>query len=160
VNFGRNDFYIRKARVQDVETIHKNVMACAKHGLMLPRAFTELYSHMRDYYVIAPREGGGEVKGCCALSLCWKDIAEVRSLMVDEDMRGRGWGKRLVEACLSEALTLGFYKVFTLTYQVEFFHNIGFEEVDKNELPQKVWADCIHCVKFPDCDETALLIEL
>ncbi|WP_306439218.1 N-acetyltransferase, partial [Oceanidesulfovibrio indonesiensis] len=142
--------------MQDVETIHQSILVCAKDVLMLPRAFTVLYSHMRDHYVIDPREGQGPIKGCFALSLCWKDDAEVLSLMVAEARRGRGWGKRLVEECLSEALTLGFYKVFSVTYQVDFFHSLGFEEVDKNELPQKVWSDCIHCAKLPNCDQTAM----
>ena len=48
-------------------------------------------------------------------------------------------------------------RVFALTYQVEFFHKLGFEEIDKTLLPQKIWADCIKCVKFPDCDETAMI---
>ncbi len=154
-----SEYYIRKARLADVEAIHSLVNACANQGMMLPRARTQLYSHLRDYYVLAPREKG-PVQACCALSLCWEAVAEVRSLAVAESLQRQGWGKRLVEACLSEAVTLGFYRVFTLTYQVAFFERLDFREVDKAELPQKIWAECIHCAKFPECDETAMLIEL
>jgi amino-acid N-acetyltransferase len=84
----------------------------------------------------------------------------VRSLVVGEGQRGLGLGRKLVEACLSEAVTLGIYRVFTLTYVVDFFKDMGFVVVSKDILPQKIWADCLSCHKFPDCDETAMLIEL
>jgi amino-acid N-acetyltransferase len=65
-----------------------------------------------------------------------------------------------VEACLSEAVTLGFNQIFALTYETGFFFSHGFQEVPKQRLPNKIWADCVKCVKFPDCDETAVLLEL
>jgi amino-acid N-acetyltransferase len=152
-------YYLRKAKVSDVKRIHSLLMECSKQGLLLPRSYNELYSHLRDYFVVAGKESG-EVLGCCALSIAWEELAEVRSLVVDPTIRRRRWGSRLVEACLSEAMTLGLYKVFVLTYQVEFFSAMGFEVVTKDILPQKVWADCLRCPKFPECDETAMLIDL
>ena len=152
-------FYLRKARIDDVKTIHALLMACAKGELLLPRSYNQLYSHLRDFYVLAAKEGK-EVKGCCALSICWEQLAEIRSLVVHPDLQKQGWGRRLVEACLSESVTLGVYKVFTLTYQREFFSKMGFEEVSKEKLPQKVWADCINCPKFPECDEIAMVMEM
>jgi len=98
--------------------------------------------------------------GCCALAICWEDLAEIRSLAVDETARNQGLGANLVEAALSEAVTLGLFRVFTLTYRVHFFQRLGFVETPKDKLPQKVWADCLNCPKFPECDETAMLIEL
>jgi len=151
--------YLRKSRIQDVKAIHALLMDSAKGELLLPRSFNQLYSHLRDFYVLSTREGG-EVKGCCALSICWEGLAEIRSLVVHPDLQRQGWGRKLVEACLSEAVTLGVFKVFTLTYQREFFAKIGFEEVSKEKLPQKVWADCIHCPKFPECDEIAMIMEM
>ena len=151
-----SDSYIRKAKVQDVKAIHGLLMSAAKKGLLLPRSFNELYGHVRDFYVVADRENGA-VQGCSALSVAWEDIAEVRSLAVAEEAQGRGLGKKLLEACMSEALTLGLSKVFTLTYIPDFFRPFGFDEVNKEVLPQKIWADCIHCVKFPECDEIAML---
>jgi amino-acid N-acetyltransferase len=152
-------FFLRKARIEDVKTIHTLLMECAKGELLLPRSFNQLYSHLRDFYVLSS-DDNKVIKGCCALSICWEQLAEIRSLVVHPDLQKQGWGRRLVEACLSESVTLGVYKVFTLTYQRDFFAKMGFEEVTKEKLPQKVWADCIHCPKFPECDEIAMVMEM
>ncbi len=149
---------LRKARIQDVKAIHALLMDCSKQGLLLPRSFNQLYSHLRDFFVLI--QDGGGLLGCCALSIAWEDLAEVRSLAIVPDLRGQGWGRRLVEACLSDSVTLGIYRVFTLTYQMNFFKHLGFEVVSKDNLPQKVWADCLHCPKFPDCDEIAMSYEM
>jgi amino-acid N-acetyltransferase len=66
----------------------------------------------------------------------------------------------LVEACLKEARSLGLRKVFALTYAEGFFLRIGFRVVEKSTLPHKVWGDCLKCPKFPECDETAMVLEL
>ncbi len=87
-------------------------------------------------------------------------MAEIKSLAVDENHTRQGIGTRLVEACVSEAITLGLYKIFALTYRVDFFKQIGFKEVDKSLLPHKIWSDCLKCVKFPECDEVAVLLEV
>ncbi len=160
MNEASSAYYIRKARMQDVQRIHGMLMHCSKQGLLLPRSYNELYVHLRDFFVLAPMESKDSIMGCCALTISWADLGEIRSLVVDEEQQGKGWGKRLVEACLSEALTLGIFKIFTLTYQTGFFEHQGFREVSKDVLPQKVWSDCLKCPKFPDCDETAMLIEL
>lgn len=151
--------YVRKARIEDVRAIHALLMDCSKQGLLLPRSFNQLYNHLRDFFVLA-QDGGGAILGCCALSIAWENLAEVRSLAIVPELRGQGWGRRLAEACLSDAVTLGIYRVFTLTYQTHFFERLGFEVVSKDKLPQKVWADCLHCPKFPDCDEIAMSIEM
>ena len=71
-----------------------------------------------------------------------------------------GVGRALVQTCLDEARELGLKKVFALTYKPGFFTKLGFAEIDKSQLPQKIWRDCIKCVKFPECDEIAVSIEL
>lgn len=153
------DFYIRKAKMQDVKDIHALLMDCASAGQLLPRSLNSLYSHLRDFYVLVDKESK-EIHGCCALTIYWENLAEIRSLAVSPDLKKHGLGRKLVEACLSEAVTLGVYKVFTLTYVSGFFARLGFEEVEKEVLPQKIWADCLNCPKFPDCDETAMLIKM
>lgn len=152
-----SDLMLRKAIVADVKPIHALLLSQAKDGLLLPRPLGDLYRHVREFYVI---DRGGEVLGCCALAIIWDNIAEVRSLVVADELRKQGWGARLVEVCLSEAVALGLSQVFTLTYQDKFFAKIGFREVGKEVLPNKIWADCIHCPKFPDCDEIAMLVDL
>lgn len=149
---------IRKARMADMKHVHKLLMACAQKGQLLARPLSGLFANLRDFVVA--EAGDGAVVGCGALSICWDDLAEVRSLAVDESMRGKGLGRALVESCLSEARELGLRRVFALTYEVGFFAHMGFHQVEKNDLPQKVWSDCINCPKFPDCDETAMVIDL
>ena len=145
---------IRKARAEDVPAIQKLVAYFAARGDLLPRTLNELYQHLRDFFVY---ELHGEVVGIAALSLYWEDLAEVRSLAVQEGQGGKGLGAALVHACLDEAARLGIRRVFALTYRPGFFEKLGFREIDKRELPQKIWKDCIRCAKFACCDEVALI---
>jgi len=126
----------------------------AARGELLPRTLNELYVHLRDFFVCVV---GDEVIGICALSLYWEDLAEVRTLAVREEYGGKGMGAALVTACLDEASRLGVQRVFALTYRPGFFTRLGFREIDKRELPQKIWKDCIKCAKFTNCDEVALI---
>ncbi len=130
----------------------------AQQGDLLPRSLSELYDNLRDIFVYVD-DAQPDIIGTCSMHICWEDLAEIRSLVVREPYRRQGIGKKLVEACISEAITLGLHRIFVLTYQVEFFQRLGFREVDKATLPHKIWADCLKCVKFPECDETAMIIE-
>lgn len=149
---------LRKARQGDVRFIHGLLAQYGEKGLLLARPLTDLYEFLRDFVIAEDDEG--KAVGCCALHLCWENLCEVRSLAVRPEAGGKGWGSKLVESCLSEAVTLGFHQIFALTYRPNFFARLGFVEVDKQLLPNKVWADCVKCVKFPDCDEIAMLLEL
>jgi len=102
----------------------------------------------------------GKVVGCCALYITWSDLAEIKSLAVEESHTGRGVGSTLVKAALEEARELGMPKVFTLTTKPEFFKKLGFKTIKKEKLPQKIWGECIRCTKFENCDEEALIIKL
>ncbi len=148
---------IRKARMADVKAIHGLIAEYARKGDMLPRALADIYENLRDYFVFLG--DGGELVGSAAIHIMWEDLAEVRSLAVREGKMRRGVGTQLVEACISEAIVLGIARVFALTYKPEFFEKLGFHVVDKSELPQKIWADCLKCSKFPDCDEVALVAD-
>jgi amino-acid N-acetyltransferase len=151
---------MRKARIGDVKTIHRMINVSSMKGEMLPRSLMDMYGNLRDFIVYIDEEKQSIV-GTCAMSIVWDNLAEIRSLYVDDDYRKRGIATNLVEACISEAITLELFRVFSLTYQVEFFRKIGFVEVDKTTLPQKIWSDCFHCPKYPDyCDETAMIMEL
>ena len=105
-------------------------------------------------------EGDGATVGCGALSIIWENMAEVRSLAVAAHARRKGCGRLIVEACIAEARELDIHRLFALTYQLPFFNALGFSLVEKEVLPQKVWVDCVNCPKFPDCDETAVLLEI
>ena len=145
---------VRKARAADVPGMQRLISYFAARGDLLPRTLNELYVHLRDFFVCVAE---GEVVGICALSLYWEDLAEVRTLAVREEYGGRGMGAALVTACLDEAGRLGVQRVFALTYRPGFFTRLGFREIDKRELPQKIWKDCIKCAKFTNCDEVALI---
>ncbi|MBI4773888.1 MAG: N-acetyltransferase [Deltaproteobacteria bacterium] len=150
---------IRKAKIHDAKIIHGLLHYYADRGLLLPRSLSDIYDHIRDYFVNVDGEDD-KVTGVCSTHIVWENLAEIRSLAVEETEHGRKIGSRLVEACLSDAVTLGIFRIFTLTYVPDYFKRFGFEIVDKSVLPHKVWADCIKCVKFPECDETAMLLEL
>lgn len=148
---------IRRARIPDVRAIHQLLLFYAQDGQLLGRSLADIYDALRDFYVY---EEDGVILGVGALAICWEDLAEVRSLAVAEGQQGKGVGRQIVTACLDEARDLGIEKVFALTYQPDFFKRLGFEDIEKSELPQKIWSVCINCVKFPDCDEFALAINL
>lgn len=142
----------------DVKAVQKLIAEYARKGDMLPRSLSEIYENLRDYFVYL--DEGGQVIGSAAIHIMWEDLAEVRSLAVRDGHMRRGVGTQLVEACISEAIVLGITRVFALTYKPEFFEKLGFVRVDKSELPQKIWTDCLKCSKFPDCDEVALVSDL
>ena len=144
---------IRPARMSDVRDIHALLQQFADKGLLLARSISSLYDQLRDFVIF---DDNG-IKGVCALHISWDSLAEIRSLAVAEEIQGRGIGARLVESCLDEANSLEIGQVFVLTYQAGFFRKLGFEDRDKRELPHKIWSDCLHCPKFPDCDEEALM---
>lgn len=148
---------IRKAMLADVRTIQSLVNQYADTGQMLPRTLNELYEHLRDFHVY---EDDGSVVGVCALHVSWDGLAEIRSLVVRQDSVKRGIGTELVKRCLAEAAELQVERVFVLTYQAVFFRKLGFTDVDKKELPHKIWTDCLNCIKFPNCDESALIIRI
>ena len=148
---------VRKARMGDVEAIHALITEFARRDSMLPRSRAELYDSLRDYQVAVV---AGRVVGCGALVIAWENLGEIRSLAVAAECQRQGIGRRLIEACLAEARRLGINHVFALTNNPAFFKHFGFVPVAKETLPHKIWADCIKCPKFPDCDEEAVAIDL
>ena len=150
---------IRKAMLDDVPVIHALLQLYSIKGELLARPLSKLYDHLRDFWVFEdPKQK--KVVGCCALQFCWENLAEIRSLAVDLDSTGHGIGSTLTERCIQEAFYFKIKDLFTLTYRPTFFKQFGFSTIDKNELPIKVWSDCIGCVSFPNCDEIAMLKKL
>lgn len=158
---------IRNARMSDVKAVYDLLAYFAKQELLLGRSLSSLYDQLRDFKVytvldnseINSGQGKEIIAGAGALHVCWENLAEVRSLVVASRFQGAGIGASLVKSCLDEAETLGITRVFTLTYQAGFFKKFGFKPIDKNELPHKIWSDCLQCPKFPDCNEEALIWE-
>ncbi len=145
---------IRKAKIKDIKQIQELVNSFAKQNIMLPRSLNELYENIRDFWVA---EEKGKIAGCAAMHISWDDLAEIKSVAVAKKHRGKGMGRELIASCLEEASDLGAKKVFVLTYQPEYFKKFGFKRVKHASLPHKIWAECINCCKFPNCQEIALL---
>ena len=153
----KKEFTFRKAVIADVPVMHKLINSLAGNNEMLPRSLNQLYDTLRDFWVC---EADGAVCGCCALHIMWKDLVEIRSVAISPNYQRRGIGKKLVHIAIDEARQLGLPQVFLLTYKPEYFKKFGFRIIDKHTLPQKVWTECVNCPKFPDCGETAMILDL
>jgi amino-acid N-acetyltransferase len=148
---------IRKARTVDVKPVQSLINNFSMEHKLLPRSLNDLYENLRDIFV---QEEDGDIIGTCSLHVVWEDLAEIRSLAVHERAKGRGIGKALVLSALEEARELGVTRVFALTYMPEYFWQFGFKNTEKQELPHKIWGDCMKCHKFPECDEEAVVLHI
>jgi amino-acid N-acetyltransferase len=148
---------IEKAKISDVIQIHQLINHFANKGMLLPRSLSELYESIKDYFVA---KKGGQVIGCAAMQVSWVDLAEIKAMAVTENSQLQKIGTQLVQACLQEVKEFGIPKVFCLTYKPGFFEKQGFSQIDRSELPHKIWGECYRCPKFPNCDEVALIYHL
>jgi amino-acid N-acetyltransferase len=148
---------IRKARIQDIKQIQDLINCFAKQELMLPRSLNELYENLRDFWVFHQDK---KIVGCCALHVSWEDLAEIKSLAVKKNIQKKGIGSQLIAICIKEAKDLGTKKIFVLTYKPEYFKKFGFRRIKQSCLPHKIWAECINCHKFPNCQEIAMVKQL
>lgn len=148
---------IRKATVEDVKKIQKLVNYYAKREKMLPRSLNELYESIRNFFVYTE---SGKIYGCCALTVDWEDLAEIKSLAVAPSRSRKGIGSKLIEECLKDAKKLKIKKVFALTYVPEFFEKFSFSIINKKHLPHKIWSECIKCMYFPNCKEIAMMRDI
>lgn len=145
---------IRKAKIKDAKQIQAIVNNYAKKDKLLPRSLNQIYENIRDFFIVEKRK---RVIGCCALHIHWDDLAEIKSLAVQKKYVGKGYGRELVESAINEAKEIGVKKIFALTYIPDFFIKLGFEEIPKEDLPQKIWKECVDCIKFPDCNEVPVM---
>ena len=145
---------VRPAMVEDVVAIDHLLQTQIEKGKLLPRTLPELYERVRDFFVV---ESGGEVVGCGALQLFTSELGEVRSLAVSNEHEGRGFGRALVARLIEESRAIGLKKLMALTYVPLFFHRLGFETVDRDTLPEKVWGVCVYCPNYHNCNEIAVL---
>lgn len=148
---------VRAARISDAKAISALINYYAEHDKMLFRSLAEIYENLQTF-LVAEREQ--TVAGCCALEVIWSDLAEIKSLAVRAEGRGKGVGTALIEAALEQASQLGVPRVFALTLEPGFFERAGFRIVDKEGLPMKVWSDCARCPKQEECDEIAVIKDL
>jgi len=144
-----------KASLGDIQEMQELVAPEIESGIILVRSDDEIATNIRSYILA---KDGTDIVGFCALHIHAPSLAEVRSLIVKEDYRGKKIGEQLVKNAMSEASMLGLKKVLSLTYKQSFFERLGFEEIPKESLPEhKIWADCIKCKHFPVCNEVSLI---
>jgi amino-acid N-acetyltransferase len=145
---------VRKASMQDIPPLLDLINGYAQKGIMLPRTEFELSENMRDFTVAYE---GNRLAGCGALHFYSPTVGEIRSLAVAESHKTHGIGRLIVESLVYEAKLYGLDAAFAFTYVPGFFSRVGFNEVERGELPLKAWKDCLRCPKFHSCDETAVL---
>ncbi len=148
---------VRDAVVEDLDDIARLVDLWSRRGENLPRSRDEIMEKITDFGVVAV---DGKVRGCASLWIYESDLAELRSLGVDEGFHGRGLGRRLVQHFVERARGLGIQRLFVLTRMPAFFEKCGFRTVSVNSLPQKVTKDCARCPKNQQCDEIAMVLDL
>jgi amino-acid N-acetyltransferase len=145
---------VRSAKITDAKAIYSLINYYAEQDKMLFRPMADIYENLQSFTVV---ELNGRVVGCCALQVIWSDLAEIKSLAVDQENTKKGIGSALVAAAIEQVAKLGVAKVFALTLYPDFFEKLGFEVVEKDKLPMKVWSDCAKCSKQQNCDEIAVI---
>ena len=145
---------VRSAKISDVKAVYSLINSYAERDRMLFRSMADIYKNLQAFTIA---EADGNVVGCCALEVVWSDLTEIKSLAVDETNTDKGIGKALAAAAVEQAHRLGIAKVFALTLTPDFFEKLGFEIIEKDTLPMKVWSDCARCPKQQNCDEIAVI---
>jgi len=144
----------RHAKIMDAEAVCGLINYYAERGLMLHRSMESFYDSLREFIVAV--DDNGRIVGCAAVDVMWADLAEVKSLAVAPEMRRGGIGSELINAALADARRIGVKKLFSLTYEQRFFERHGFSVIDREQLPEKVWRECLACEKVNACDEIAM----
>ncbi|MDR3211984.1 MAG: N-acetyltransferase [Planctomycetota bacterium] len=144
----------RKALLSDVSALVNLTREFGQEGIMIPLSLGDASERIREFSVV--EVDSGRLVGCVAVHPTWDLLMEIRSLAVIRSEQGKNHGRRLMEAALADAVAIGAEELFTLTYIPDFFRRFGFQPVDRNSLPHKVWLDCVKCPKFPDCGEVAM----
>jgi len=148
---------VRSAKITDAKTVYSLINSYAEQDKMLFRSMADIYENLQSFTVA---ELNGKVVGCCALQVIWSDLVEIKSLAVDQTNTKKGIGSALVVAAIEQAAELGAARVFALTLYPDFFEKLGFEAIEKDKLPMKVWRDCAKCPKQQNCDEIAVIKKL
>ncbi len=153
-----NNILIEKPLLSEVPKIQQLLKSEIANGVLLYRSDDEVAMNIRSYFVA---KDGNKIIGCVALHIYSMELAEFRSMMVDQAYRKHGIGSMLIKHGLEDAKKLGLKKILVLTYKSRFFAKFGFQEIPKVEIPDnKIWADCIKCSQFPVCEEVALIKDL
>ena len=150
------NFKYRKPNFGDIEDIFTLINDYAAEGIMLSKSRSVLYETIREMIVAV--DDNDKVVGVGGLHVTWNEMAEIRSMAVSRDHSRQGIGSEIVKRLIDEGKSFGVKQFFTLTYKPGFFQTLGFRTITKDELPHKIWRECIDCPKFPNCDEIAMIL--
>ena len=144
----------RRAILPDAEAIHHLISNYSGDGTLLPRSLPEVSENVRDFVVAEHR---GQIIGCGALHLYGTHLTEIRSICVSPKAKGKGAGAALVKALLAEAEYHHVETVCLFTRIPDFFAQYGFRVATREELPDKIYKDCLNCPRLHACDEVAMV---
>ena len=144
----------RSAKLPDAFAIEQLIQVHVGDGTLLPRSLKDICENIRDFIVV---EDQGQVIGCGALHLYGPHLAEVRSIAVHPGSKGKGAGRRVVKALLHEAERQEVSGVCLFTRIPDFFEPLGFSIANREDLPDKIYKDCLACPKLHCCDEIAMV---
>ncbi|GHG81779.1 MULTISPECIES: amino-acid N-acetyltransferase [Streptomyces] len=133
---------VRRARTSDVPALRRLLNSYVRDRILLDKATVTLYEDIQEFWV-AERDEDGTVIGCGALHVMWEDLAEVRTLAVDPDVRGGGVGHLLLDKLLRTAGWLGVRRIFCLTFEVDFFAKHGFVEIGETPVDGDVYSELL-----------------
>jgi amino-acid N-acetyltransferase len=148
---------VRAATPGDVDAIHELIAEHVAEGRLLPRRREEIAAHISRFIVAM---AGRRVVACADLAPLSRTVAEVRSLVVGDEMRSRGVGRRLVDELSSRAAASGFQTLCAFTHVAGYFVHMGFSIVPHTWLPEKIEADCRSCAQFRTCGQYAVMLPL
>jgi len=134
------DILIRSARTSDVQAIHDLLQPLVERRILLGKELVSLYEAVQEFVVA---EEHGDVLGCGALHVMWRDIGEVRTLIVREDRLHEGIGGRIVDVLERRAAELGLSRLFCLTFEVSFFRRHGFAPIGEHVVAPDVYAQLL-----------------
>ena len=149
---------VRAGKLKDVQAIQNLIRFYSEDGKMLFRSLEEIEQNINEFTVY---DKSGEIIAICNLKYDWDKLVEIRSLGVDPRYHRQGIATELIQNSIEQALlSQNFDTIFVLTYAIPLFEKLGFQIIDKLNLPQKVWNDCKQCLHKENCDETAMSFSL
>jgi len=149
---------LKKAKLNNIKQMQLLVDKEVKKGVILKRNDDEIATNIRSYILAFDNN---VLVGYAALHIHSIELAEIRSLIVDDKARGLGIGKKIVEFCKEEAKELGVKEILVLTYVADFFRKLDFKDIEKEQIPDhKIWLDCVKCIHFPVCNEISLIYKV
>ena len=135
-----HEIVVRAARTGDIRTIREIVRPHADSRVLVSKDAVTYYEALQQFRVA---EQDGVVVGCGALHVMWEDLAEIRTLAVRPEAKGRGVGSLLLEALMADARELGVERLFCLTFEVDFFTRHGFEAIEGQAVEPEVYAELV-----------------